>query len=76
MALSSLLFAAFPIVFKAIQEPAFRIIQRFTSTDCGKFVEHSGHPIQVGYLLFNLFDLLVTRLGNNGSCFSGTQSEV
>lgn len=76
MAFSSSFFAALPIVFKAIQEPAFRIIRRFISTDQGKLVEPSHHPIQVGYLLFNLIDLLVTRLCNKRSCFSGTKSKV
>ena len=73
MAFSSSCFAALPIIFKTIQEPAFRIIRRFTSTELGKLVEHSHHPSQVGDLLFNLIDLLVTRLCNNGSGFSGTK---
>ncbi len=76
MAFSSSFFAALPIVFKAIQEPALRIIRRFTSTDQGKLAEHFHHPLQVGYLLFNLPDLLVTSLCNKGSCFSGTKSKV
>ena len=76
MAFSSSFFAALPIVFKAIQEPAFRIIRCFTSTGQGKLVKHSHHPIQVGYLVFNLIDLLVTSLRNKGSCFSGTKSKV
>ena len=76
MAFSSSLFAALPIVFKAIQEPAFRIIRRFTPTDEGKLAEHSHHPIQVGYLLFNLIDLLVTSLGNKGSCFPRTKGKT
>ncbi len=76
MALSSSFFAALPIVFKAIQEPAFRIIRRFTSTDQGKLVEHFRHFIQIGYLPFNLIDLLLTSLCNKGSCFPGTKSKV
>ena len=76
MAFSSSFFAALPIVFKAIQEPAFRILRRFTSTDQGKLAEHSHHPIQVGYLLFNLIDLLVTSLCNKRTGFSGTQGKV
>ena len=52
MAFSSSFFAALPIVFKTIQEPAFRIIRRFTPTVEGKPVEHPHHPFQIDYLLF------------------------
>lgn len=76
MAFSSLFFAARPIVFKAIQEPAFRIIRRFTPADQGKLAKHFHHPVQVGYLLFNLSDLLVTGLCNKRSCFSGTKGKI
>ena len=69
-------FAALPIVFKTIQEAALNIIRRFASADTGKLLEQSHHPIQVCYFLFNLFDLLVASLGQNGPSFSGTKCKV